>query len=52
MGRLPAADAFALSRIDEAHQAETWGTDAEAEARADALAAEVDRAAQLVDLSR
>jgi chaperone required for assembly of F1-ATPase len=52
MGRLPAADAFALSRIDEAHQAETWGMDAEAEARAGALAAEVDRAAQLVDLSR
>jgi chaperone required for assembly of F1-ATPase len=52
MGELSAADAFALSRIDEAHQAETWGTDAEAEARAASLATEVGRAAQLVELSR
>jgi len=52
MGELSADDAFALSRIDEAHQAETWGTDAEAEARAKRLAEELDHAFALVDLSR
>jgi chaperone required for assembly of F1-ATPase len=52
MGELSADDAFALSRIDEAHQAETWGTDAEAEARARRLAEELDHAFALVDLSR
>lgn len=52
MGELSAAQAFALSRIDEAHQAETWGSDAEAEARAERLATEIDQACALVDLSR
>jgi chaperone required for assembly of F1-ATPase len=52
MDELSAADAFALSRIDEAHQVETWGSDGEAEARAADLAAEMGHAARLVALSR
>lgn len=40
-GRLDADRAFALSRIDEAFQAEAWGRDAEAETRASCLAAEL-----------
>lgn len=39
--RLGAAEAFALSRLEESFQAEKWGADAEAEARARALAAEL-----------
>lgn len=39
-GRLAAAEAFALSRIDEDFQAERWGEDAEAAARAARLLAE------------
>lgn len=51
-GELTPAEAFALSRLDEAYQAEQWGTDREAEERAGRLAQEMDRAAQLVALSR
>jgi chaperone required for assembly of F1-ATPase len=51
-GKLTPAEAFALSRIDEAWQTEKWGLDAEAEDRALRLAAEMDRAYALVDLSR
>ncbi len=40
-GRLGAAEAFAVSRIDEAFQAEKWGADAEAEARAARLLGEL-----------
>lgn len=40
-GRLDADKAFALSRIDETFQAEAWGRDAEAEARASRLAGEL-----------
>jgi chaperone required for assembly of F1-ATPase len=40
-GRLTAAEAFAASRLDESFQAEKWGMDAEAEARATRLAAEL-----------
>ncbi len=40
-GRLPAAEAFRLSRLDEDYQAEIWGEDSEAVARATALKAEV-----------
>jgi chaperone required for assembly of F1-ATPase len=39
-GRLSAAEAMAAARLDEDFQAERWGVDAEAKARADALAAE------------
>ena len=51
-GRLTAADAFACSQLDERYQAEKWGLDAEAEARARRLAAELDAAARFMDLSR
>ena len=51
-GRLSARDAFALSRLDETYQAEKWGRDHEAEARAARLAAEMEQAARLVRLSR
>jgi chaperone required for assembly of F1-ATPase len=51
-GRLTADEAFALSRLDEAYQAERWGADREAEQRAGRLAAEMGHAAALVRLSR
>ncbi|MBN9590428.1 MAG: ATPase [Alphaproteobacteria bacterium] len=51
-GEVTASQAFALSRIDETYQAERWGQDGEAEARANRLAEEVDRAFTLVALSR
>ncbi len=47
-----AGEAFALSRLDEAYQAEQWGADREAEERAARLAREMDMAARLVALSR
>ena len=50
--RLDAAEAFALSRIDEAYQAEFWGRDAEAEERARRLAQELDAAARFLALAR
>jgi len=51
-GELTATQAFALSRLDEAYQAETWGIDREAEERAAKLAREMELAARLVALSR
>ncbi|MGH7024105.1 MAG: ATP12 family protein [Caulobacteraceae bacterium] len=39
-GRLTGAEAFAASQIDETFQAETWGEDAEAARRAEAMAVE------------
>ncbi|HEX5777156.1 MAG TPA: ATP12 family protein, partial [Caulobacteraceae bacterium] len=39
-GRLSGAEAFALSRLDEAFQEEQWGVDAEAAERTQMLAAE------------
>jgi chaperone required for assembly of F1-ATPase len=51
-GRLDAAEAFALSRIDEAFQAENWGQDAEAEERALHLAQELAAAARFLALAR
>jgi chaperone required for assembly of F1-ATPase len=50
--RLTPAEAFAASRIDERYQAEKWGLDAEAEARAKHLARELDAAARFMDLAR
>jgi len=50
--RLGAAEAFALSQVDERFQAEKWGEDAEALARARHLAAELDAAARFMDLAR
>ena len=49
--RLSHAEAFASSRIDETFQAEKWGLDAEAEARARRLAAELEIAAQFMALA-
>lgn len=51
-GKLSAAEAFNLSRLDEAYQAEQWGLDPEAEARARRLATEMEDADRLVVLSR
>ncbi|HEY4275441.1 MAG TPA: ATP12 family protein [Rhizomicrobium sp.] len=50
--RLTPEGAFGLSRLDEAFQAEQWGMDREAEARAGRLADEIAHAAMLVRLSR
>jgi chaperone required for assembly of F1-ATPase len=47
-GEVSAPQAFALSRIDEAYQAEKWGEDAEAAKRAGALALELDKAVELM----
>lgn len=49
-GRLDAPEAFALSRLDETFQAEAWGLDAEAEARAARLAKELDALARALRL--
>lgn len=51
-GELAPTDAFALSRLDEAYQAEKWGADGEAEERAARLAAEMNQAARLAALAR
>lgn len=51
-GVLGPAEAFALSRIDETYQNERWGVDREAQARAEALACELDVAARFLTLSR
>lgn len=51
-GRLDAAEAQALSTLDERFQEEFWGLDSEAEARRVRLAAEVDLAARLIALAR
>jgi chaperone required for assembly of F1-ATPase len=44
------ATAFELSRIDEIYQAEKWGEDAQAAARATSLAQELNKAAELIAL--
>lgn len=46
------AQAFELSRIDELYQAEKWGEDAEAVKRTTALAHELDKAVELIGLTR
>ncbi|HEX4861301.1 MAG TPA: ATP12 family protein [Rhizomicrobium sp.] len=50
--RLTADEAFTASRVDERYQAEKWGLDSEAEARARHLAKELDAAARFMDLAR
>jgi chaperone required for assembly of F1-ATPase len=50
--RISAEQAFALSQIDERFQAEKWGLDSEAEARAKRLEQELVTAARFLDLSR
>jgi chaperone required for assembly of F1-ATPase len=51
-GQIDAAEAFRLSRIDEDFQAEKWGTDAEAEKRARALAHELEEAGKFIALAK
>ena len=51
-GRLAAEEAFHLSRLDEQYQAEKWGMDSEAQARAKVLQSEMEAAAQLIVLTR
>ncbi len=51
-GRLSAARALALSRIDETFQAERWGVDEEAAARAAAIGEDLIAAAQVLDALR
>lgn len=51
-GRLTAAEAYQLSRIDEDFQIEQWGQDAEAEARTASIRAEAENAGRFVDLLR
>jgi chaperone required for assembly of F1-ATPase len=51
-GRLDSAKAFELSRLDEDHQAERWGRDEEAAARAAALAREMDAASSFLAASQ
>lgn len=49
-GALSAADAFALSMLDELYQEQLWGADAEAVARRDNIARDVDQAARFISL--
>jgi chaperone required for assembly of F1-ATPase len=49
-GRLNAKDSFALSRLEEETQAETWGRDAEAEKRAAKMQEEIMATGQFLDL--
>jgi len=51
-GRLIAAEAYVLARIDETFQAEKWGVDAEAAARAAYQLAELEAAERFLRLSR
>lgn len=51
-GRLAAAEAFALSRIDDTWQAEQWGEDAEAAESAARRAAAMDAAGRFSELCR
>ena len=51
-GFLSGGDAFALSRIDEIYQAETWGEDAEATKRVSNLAHELVKAVELMTAAR
>lgn len=49
-GRLDAAEAFALSQLDETFQIEAWGEDAEAMRRRAALAEDIAAAARFLEL--
>jgi chaperone required for assembly of F1-ATPase len=51
-GAINAAQAFQMSRLDEDYQVGQWGRDAEAEARAQALAREMDVAIRFLEASR
>ena len=49
-GRLDAERAFAVAQLDETFQIETWGEDAEATARRQSLAEDIEAAARFVQL--
>ncbi len=49
-GRLDAAEAFALSQLDETFQIEAWGEDAEAKQRRETLAADIEATARFLSL--
>jgi chaperone required for assembly of F1-ATPase len=49
-GRLDAAQAFALSQLDETFQIEAWGEDAEARQRREGLAADIEATARFLSL--
>ncbi len=49
-GEIAADEAFALSQLDESFQIERWGEDAEARARRQALAADIDSAGRFLKL--
>ena len=49
-GRISAADAFALSQLDETYQMEHWGEDYEAADRRTALAADIAAAGRFLEL--
>ncbi len=49
-GRLDAEEAFEASQLDETHQIERWGLDAEAEARREALRADLVAAVRFLEL--
>ncbi len=49
---MEAEKAFSLSRVDDDFQAERWGVDAIAEARAEALKQEANAAAEFLRLVR
>jgi len=51
-GRITAQEAFALSCLDETFQAEAWGRDTEAAARAERLGAELAAIERFLSLSR
>ncbi|GAB4223772.1 MAG: ATPase [Kiloniellaceae bacterium] len=51
-GRIDAAEAVALSQLDELYQAELWGEDAEAVARRAALGRDLQHAEQFLKLAR
>jgi chaperone required for assembly of F1-ATPase len=49
-GRLDAAQAFALSQLDETFQIEAWGEDTEARHRREALAGDIEATARFLNL--
>ncbi len=51
-GAINSAQAFQLSRLDEIHQAETWGEDAQAQQRASLLSREIDVAVAFTAAAR
>jgi chaperone required for assembly of F1-ATPase len=51
-GAINPAQAFQLSRLDELYQAESWGTDAEAQKRVQRLGREIDVATAFSQMSR